>query len=60
MLAEEAASAQSGGPSMPLTVVFVERKVKCDDVAAALCAESIPAVALHGGLGQVGNRTCAD
>jgi ATP-dependent RNA helicase DDX5/DBP2 len=53
MLAEEQAVADSGGPPMPLTVVFVERKAKCDDVASALCQERIPAVALHGGLGQV-------
>jgi ATP-dependent RNA helicase DDX5/DBP2 len=53
MLAEEVAVAESGGPPMPLTVVFVERKAKCDDVAAALCQERIPAAALHGGLGQV-------
>jgi len=58
LLAEEMAVAQSGGPPMPLTVVFVERKAKCDDVAAALCQERIPAAALHGGLGQ-SERECA-
>jgi len=52
LLAEEAAGESSGGPPMPLTVVFVERKTKCDEVAAALCNDGIPAVALHGGLGQ--------
>ncbi|KAF5840158.1 P-loop containing nucleoside triphosphate hydrolase protein [Dunaliella salina] len=34
------------------------RKAKCDDVAAALCQERIPAAALHGGLGQ-SERECA-
>jgi ATP-dependent RNA helicase DDX5/DBP2 len=37
---------------MPLTIVFVERKSKCDEVAAALQSEGVPAVALHGGLDQ--------
>lgn len=53
LLSEEASAEERGGPPMPLTIVFVERKSKCDDVAAALCAEQIPAAALHGGLGQV-------
>jgi hypothetical protein len=44
---------KSGGPPMPLTVVFVERKTRCDEVAEALRQEGIPAVALHGGLSQV-------
>lgn len=38
---------------MPLTVVFVERKTRCDEVADALRGEGIPAVPLHGGLSQV-------
>lgn len=38
---------------MPLTIVFVERKNRCNEVAAALQAEGIPAAALHGGLSQV-------
>ena len=53
LLGEEMMAGQSGGAPMPLTVVFVERKNKCDEVAAALNEEGIPAVALHGGLGQV-------
>jgi len=52
LLQEEMEQATRGGPEMPLTIVFVERKTRCDEVAAALVAESIPAVALHGGLGQ--------
>jgi ATP-dependent RNA helicase DDX5/DBP2 len=47
------AAEQQGGPPMPLTIVFVERKTKCDEVAAALREDGIPANALHGGLGQV-------
>jgi hypothetical protein len=39
---------------MPLTIVFVERKNRCNEVAAALQEEGIPAAALHGGLSQVG------
>ena len=53
LLGEEMAAETTGGPPMPLTVVFVERKTRCDEVAAALCADGIPAVPLHGGLGQV-------
>lgn len=49
---EVAAGEREGGTPMPLTVVFVERKTRCDEVAAALKQEGIPAVALHGGLGQ--------
>ncbi|KIY92086.1 hypothetical protein MNEG_15877 [Monoraphidium neglectum] len=52
LLQEELEQASRGGPEMPLTIVFVERKTRCDEVAQALQAESIPAVALHGGLGQ--------
>lgn len=44
--------AAEGGPPMPLTIVFVERKNKCDEVASSLAGEGVPAVALHGGLGQ--------
>lgn len=56
LLSEEMAQAQTGGPPMPLTVVFVERKNKCDDVVVALRSRHIPAAALHGGLGQVRAR----
>lgn len=44
---------QQGGPPMPLTIVFVERKNRCNEVAYALQQEGIPAAALHGGLSQV-------
>ena len=52
LLQEEMEQAARGGPEMPLTIVFVERKTRCDEVAAALQAEEIPAVSLHGGLSQ--------
>jgi superfamily II helicase len=54
-------SSREGGPPMPLTIVFVERKNRCDEVAQALAAEGVPAAALHGGLSQVRqhNITCA-
>lgn len=45
--------AEKNGHRMALTIVFVERKVRADDVAAALCGEGISAAALHGGLSQV-------
>jgi ATP-dependent RNA helicase DDX5/DBP2 len=44
---------------MPLTIVFVERKNRCNEVAQALADEGVPAVALHGGLSQVCVCVCA-
>ncbi|GFH05801.1 DEAD box RNA helicase CiRH59 [Haematococcus lacustris] len=58
LLSKEMELANSGGPPMCLTVVFVERKIRCDEVAEALRYEDIPAVALHGGLTQ-GEREAA-
>ena len=55
LLYEELQQAQKNGHRMALTIVFVERKVRADDVAAALCGEGISAAALHGGLSQVGH-----
>ncbi len=52
LLGEEMHASEQGGPPMVLTVVFVERKAKCDEVVSALKEEGIPAVALHGGLVQ--------
>lgn len=49
---EEMQQSSSGGPPMTLTIVFVERKSKCDEVAEALNAEGVPSAALHGGLTQ--------
>lgn len=58
LLGEAQAVAEQGGPPMVLTVVFVERKTRCDEVAAALNEDGIPAAALHGGLSQ-GDREAA-
>ncbi|MEW5298857.1 MAG: hypothetical protein WDW36_001934 [Sanguina aurantia] len=52
LLMEENSSEERGGPPMPLTIVFVERKSKCDGVAQALREEGLKAQALHGGLSQ--------
>jgi ATP-dependent RNA helicase DDX5/DBP2 len=52
LLLEEQQQAQQNGHAMGLTVVFVERKVRADQVAEALNAEGIPSAALHGGLSQ--------
>ena len=37
---------------MPLTVVFVEKKLRCDEVSDLLNSEGVGAVALHGGRSQ--------
>ena len=52
LLLEEQAEANTLGRPLPMTVVFVERKTKCDEVAELLTGEGIPAVALHGGRSQ--------
>lgn len=57
MLEEQAEAAKMGRP-LGMTVVFVERKARADDVAELLSAEGVPAVALHGGRSQ-GEREAA-
>ncbi|XP_078436707.1 DEAD-box ATP-dependent RNA helicase 20-like [Wolffia australiana] len=52
LLVEEASQAEKLGHPFPLTIVFVERKTRCDEVAEALVAQGLPAVALHGGHSQ--------
>eukprot|EP00198_Chlamydomonas_reinhardtii_P008101 XP_001697438.1 predicted protein [Chlamydomonas reinhardtii] len=52
LISAEVAAEAAGGPPMPLTIVFVERKTRCDEVAAALREDGINANALHGGLNQ--------
>ncbi|XP_076886479.1 DEAD-box ATP-dependent RNA helicase 52A-like [Bidens hawaiensis] len=52
LLVEEAALAEKLGHQFPLTIVFVERKTRCDEVAEALVAQGLNAVALHGGRTQ--------
>jgi ATP-dependent RNA helicase DDX5/DBP2 len=34
---------------LPLTIVFVERKVKCDEMSNALVKQGLKATTLHGG-----------
>ncbi|KAL6200490.1 hypothetical protein ACLB2K_030271 [Fragaria x ananassa] len=52
LLVEESSRAERAGHPFPLTIVFVERKTRCDDVAEALVAQGLHAVALHGGRTQ--------
>lgn len=51
LVAEDEECERCGRP-FPLTIVFVERKARCDDVAEALVAQGLHAVALHGGRSQ--------
>lgn len=57
MLEEKAEAAKLGRP-VPMTVIFVERKARADDVADLLSQEGVAAVALHGGRSQ-GEREAA-
>jgi ATP-dependent RNA helicase DDX5/DBP2 len=52
LLVEESTQAERSGHPIPLTIVFVERKTRCDEVAEALVAQGLHAVALHGGRTQ--------
>ncbi|KAA8550450.1 hypothetical protein F0562_002134 [Nyssa sinensis] len=52
LLVEDATQAERSGHPFPLTIVFVERKTRCDEVAEALVAQGLHAVALHGGRSQ--------
>jgi superfamily II DNA/RNA helicase len=52
LVMEEKQVAENSGHTLPLTIVFVERKARCDEVADALCQEGIYAAALHGGRSQ--------
>ncbi|KAK7290337.1 hypothetical protein RIF29_04672 [Crotalaria pallida] len=58
LLVEEASQAEKRGHPFPLTIVFVERKTRCDEVAEALVAQGLSAVSLHGGRSQ-GERETA-
>lgn len=53
LLVEESSQAEKSGQPLPLTIVFVERKTRCDEVSDALVAQGLHAVALHGGRSQV-------
>ncbi|XP_044486749.1 DEAD-box ATP-dependent RNA helicase 20-like [Mangifera indica] len=52
LLVEEASQTERSGHPFPLTIVFVERKTRCDEVAEALVVQGLHAVALHGGRSQ--------
>ncbi|CAJ1960613.1 unnamed protein product [Sphenostylis stenocarpa] len=52
LLVEDASHAEKCGHPFPLTIVFVERKTRCDEVAEALIAQGLSAVSLHGGRSQ--------
>ncbi|GMP48880.1 hypothetical protein CsSME_00016075 [Camellia sinensis var. sinensis] len=52
LLVEESTQAERSGHPFPLTIVFVERKTRCDEVAEALIAQGLHAVVLHGGRSQ--------
>ena len=54
----EQREAQRMGHDMPMTVVFVERKNRADEIAELLNAENVSAAALHGGRTQ-GEREAA-
>ena len=52
LLLEEKAEAEKFGGSLPMTVVFVERKARADEVMELLNAEGVSAAAFHGGRSQ--------
>jgi ATP-dependent RNA helicase DDX5/DBP2 len=52
LLLEEKRQAEAADQQLPLTIIFVERKARCDDVAEILCHEGLKAAALHGGMSQ--------
>uniref|UniRef100_A0A0C9RXP6 RNA helicase n=1 Tax=Wollemia nobilis TaxID=56998 RepID=A0A0C9RXP6_9CONI len=58
LLVEESSQAEKSGQPQPLTIVFVERKTRCDEVTDAIVAQGLHAVALHGGRSQ-GEREAA-
>ncbi|CAH9121114.1 unnamed protein product [Cuscuta epithymum] len=52
LLVEESAQSEKSGHPFPLTIVFVERKTKCEEVAEALMKQGLHATSLHGGRSQ--------
>jgi len=58
MLIGEKVEAAKLGTDMPMTVVFVERKNRADEISELLNAEGVPSAALHGGRSQ-GEREAA-
>jgi ATP-dependent RNA helicase DDX5/DBP2 len=58
LLLEEKQEAEKFGGQMPMTVVFVERKARADEIMELLNAEGVTAAAFHGGRSQ-GEREAA-
>eukprot|EP00850_Spirogloea_muscicola_P003264 SM000013S26433 [mRNA] locus=s13:288468:293676:- [translate_table: standard] len=58
LLVEDSAMAEKNSQSQPLTIVFVERKIRCDEITDALLEQGLHAAALHGGRSQ-GEREAA-
>ena len=58
LLLEEKAEAEKFGGQLPMTIVFVERKARADEIMELLNAEGVSAAAFHGGRSQ-GEREAA-
>jgi ATP-dependent RNA helicase DDX5/DBP2 len=58
LLLEEKAEAEKFGGALPMTIVFVERKARADEIMELLNAEGVTAAAFHGGRSQ-GEREAA-
>ncbi|CAM6125535.1 unnamed protein product [Calypogeia fissa] len=58
LLVDEMTQSEKSGQPPPLTIVFVERKARCDEVSDALVEQGLKATALHGGRSQ-GEREAA-
>jgi ATP-dependent RNA helicase DDX5/DBP2 len=58
LLLEEKAEAEKFGGTLPMTIVFVERKARADEIMELLNAEGVTAAAFHGGRSQ-GEREAA-
>ena len=52
LLLEEKAEAEKFGGQLPMTIVFVERKARADEIMELLNAEGVTAAAFHGGEAQ--------
>lgn len=52
LIMQEGEAAKNSGNQLPLTIIFVERKARCDEVAELLYEAGFGAAALHGGRSQ--------
>eukprot|EP00249_Psilotum_nudum_P014431 c24818_g1_i1 orf=232-2025(+) len=48
LLVKESSQAERAGQPPPLTIVFVERQIRCEEVTNALLAQGLKAAPLHG------------